>query len=107
MRNSCLKPRPGWRVYGHRQNRSASHLLLQRMQKASWQVGTFACSSCRAAAQDRELAAGGFRPHVRRRRRALVEVRQQEMEDAISSGNQLDVTRLASVMGEGAVQLRT
>ena len=73
------------------------------------------------AVQDRELAAAskGDQPAKKPRLRddyvpmcvedavLWLKCMQQEMEDAISSGNQLDVTRLASVMAEGAIQLRT
>ena len=72
------------------------------------------------AAQDRECAAStGDQPVKKPRVREdfvpmcvedavlWLKCRQQEMEDAISCGNQSDVARLASVTAEGAVQLRT
>ena len=59
------------------------------------------------AAQDRESAvAKGDQPVPMCVEDAVhwLKCRQQEMEDAISAGSQLDVARLASVIAEGAVQ---
>ena len=81
---------------------SATRRLRAQVATGRTRQGVGGCVKRRPPSEETPFE-GLLRPHVV----LWLKCRQQEMEDAISSGNQLDVTRLASVMAEGEIQLRT